>query len=167
MTVIKRYPNRKLYDTAAKNYVTLDEITEMIREGKDVHVIDHESGDDLTTLTLTQIILEQEKKSTGFLPRSLLTSLIRSGGGTLETLVRSVGSGLGMGGSDPEAVAEPNEPEPRSDARLLDMLNILNVPTRRDVKQLQSELESLSQRLDELIAERDSVAQSSEDVDAV
>ncbi|MCB0161660.1 MAG: polyhydroxyalkanoate synthesis regulator DNA-binding domain-containing protein, partial [Caldilineaceae bacterium] len=78
MPVIKRYPNRKLYDTEAKTYVTLDEITEMIRAGRDVQVIDHETGDDLTTLTLSQIILEQEKKSAGFLPRSLLTSLIRT-----------------------------------------------------------------------------------------
>jgi polyhydroxyalkanoate synthesis repressor PhaR len=94
MPVIKRYPNRKLYDTEAKRYVTLDEITYMIQEGANVQVIDHESGDDLTTLTLTQIILEQEKKSAGFLPRNLLTNLIRTGGDTVEQMLRSIQVGL-------------------------------------------------------------------------
>jgi polyhydroxyalkanoate synthesis repressor PhaR len=100
MPTIKRYPNRKLYDTEAKRYVTLDDITSMIRDGRDVQVIDYESGDDLTTLTLTQIILEQEKKSDdGFLPRSLLTSLIRTGGDTLEHVLRSMPSGLLLPGA--------------------------------------------------------------------
>lgn len=100
MPTIKRYPNRKLYDTEAKRYVTLDDITAMIRDGRDVQVIDYESGDDLTTLTLTQIILEQEKKSDdGFLPRSLLTSLIRTGGDTLEHVLRSMPSSLLLPGA--------------------------------------------------------------------
>ena len=53
MPLIKRYPNRKLYDTEAKQYVTLEQIAELIRSGKDVQVIDHESGEDLTALTLS------------------------------------------------------------------------------------------------------------------
>ena len=78
--VIKRYPNRKLYDTEAKRYVTLDQVTVLIQDGQEIQVVDHESGEDLTNLTLTQIILEQEKKSDdGFLPRSVLTGLIRAG----------------------------------------------------------------------------------------
>ncbi len=63
MPLIKRYPNRKLYDTEAKRYVTLENITEMIQKGEEVQVVDYESGEDLTNLTLTQIILEQEKKA--------------------------------------------------------------------------------------------------------
>ena len=61
MPIIKRYPNRKLYDTAAKQYVSLDGIAAMIRRGDEVQVVDHATGEDLTTLTLTQIIVEQEK----------------------------------------------------------------------------------------------------------
>ena len=72
MPLIKRYPNRKLYDTEAKTYVTLDQLTVLIQHGADVQVIDHETGEDLTNLTLTQIILEQEKKRAGFLPRQLI-----------------------------------------------------------------------------------------------
>ena len=172
MPQIKRYPNRKLYNLASKRYVTLDDITEMIRAGEDVHVIDHETGDDLTTLTLTQVILEQEKKTTGFLPRSLLTSLIRTGGDTLEQVVRSVGSGLGVttpgGGDDARDEADTSAEKSMSPAvsaaeeRVSDVLNMLNVPTRRDMRRLQSQLALLSQRLEELIDAQGSSAESND-----
>jgi polyhydroxyalkanoate synthesis regulator protein len=60
--IIKRYQNRKLYDTNASRYVTLDDIATLIREGEDVQIIDNQNQDDLTSVTLTQIIFEQEKK---------------------------------------------------------------------------------------------------------
>ncbi|MCB0135660.1 MAG: polyhydroxyalkanoate synthesis regulator DNA-binding domain-containing protein, partial [Caldilineaceae bacterium] len=69
MPVIKRYPNRKLYDTESKRYVTLEHIAQMIQQGEDVIVTDHESGEDLTNLTLSQIIFEQEKKGSGLMSR--------------------------------------------------------------------------------------------------
>lgn len=94
MPVIKRYPNRKLYDTEAKKYITLEGITELIREGKEVQVIDHKTGDNLTALTLTQIIYEEEKKQSGLLPRSILTGLIRSSGDRLTSLQRSLFSSV-------------------------------------------------------------------------
>jgi len=94
MPTIKRYPNRKLYDMEAKQYVTLENIAKIIRDGQDVQVVDHETGDDLTNLTLSQIIFEQEKKKTGFLPRSILTNLIRTGGDTLDYLRRTLQSGV-------------------------------------------------------------------------
>jgi polyhydroxyalkanoate synthesis repressor PhaR len=90
MPVIKRYPNRKLYDTQAKRYITLDGIADLIREGEDIQVIDHASGEDLTALTLTQIIFEQEKKQTGVLPLSMLTGLIRASGDRLTSLPKVI-----------------------------------------------------------------------------
>ena len=90
MPVIKRYPNRKLYDTEAKKYITLDGIAKLIRKGDEVSVIDHTSEEDLTAVTLTQIIFEQEKKKGGFLPKSVLTGLVQAGGDTLNTLRRSL-----------------------------------------------------------------------------
>ena len=60
--IIKRYPNRKLYDTEAKQYITLEGIASVIRSGQEVQVIDHVTWEDLTALTLSQIILEQEKR---------------------------------------------------------------------------------------------------------
>lgn len=96
MPVIKRYPNRKLYDTDAKRYITLDGIAELIRNGEDVIVIDHQTEEDLTAVTLTQIIFEQEKKKGGFLPTSVLTGLVQSGGSTLNSLRRSLSSPLDL-----------------------------------------------------------------------
>ncbi|MGB1254178.1 MAG: polyhydroxyalkanoate synthesis regulator DNA-binding domain-containing protein [Candidatus Promineifilaceae bacterium] len=91
MTVIvKRYPNRKLYNTQTKKYVTLDAIADVIRAGNEVQILDHSTGEDLTTLTLSQIIFEQEKKKSGFLPKSVLTNLIQAGGETLGSLRRSL-----------------------------------------------------------------------------
>lgn len=94
MPLIKRYPNRKLYDTEAKKYITLEGISELIRNGEEVQVIDHTTEEDLTAVTLTQIIFEQEKKKSGFLPTSVLTGLVRSGGETLNSLRRSLTSPL-------------------------------------------------------------------------
>lgn len=83
MLTIKRYPNRKFYDTEEKRYITLEDITDRIREGREVQVIDNASGEDITTVVLTQIISEQEKKQTGFVPRSVLTGLVQAGGLTM------------------------------------------------------------------------------------
>jgi polyhydroxyalkanoate synthesis repressor PhaR len=88
MNIIKRYPNRKLYNTSSKQYITLEGIADLIRNGEDVQILDHTSGEDLTALTLTQIIFEQEKKKGGFLPKSVLTGLVQAGGDTLNTLRR-------------------------------------------------------------------------------
>jgi polyhydroxyalkanoate synthesis repressor PhaR len=90
MPVIKRYPNRKLYDTDAKQYITLDGIADLIRKGEDVRVVDHATGEDLTAVTLAQIILEEQKKQSGFLPRSFLSGLIQASGDRLNSLQRSL-----------------------------------------------------------------------------
>jgi polyhydroxyalkanoate synthesis repressor PhaR len=96
MPVIKRYPNRKLYDTEAKQYITLEGIAALIRQGQEVSVVDHATGEDLTAVTLTQIIVEQEKKRSGFLPRAVLTGLVQAGGETMGTLRRTLASSLDL-----------------------------------------------------------------------
>lgn len=168
MPIIKRYPNRKLYDTEAKSYVTLDQITQMIRNGSEVQVFDHETGEDLTNLTLTQIILEQEKKSaSGFVPRALLTGLIRTGGDTLGHVRRSLpawppsrdagleeqaGAALEQGRQMLEAL----QALLRVDSRVDDLLHLLNLPSQRDVRQLQARLDELNARLEEVLDESQS-----------
>lgn len=77
MAVIKRYPNRKLYNFETKQYTTLAEVSELIQAGQQIQVIDHQSGKDLTTQTLTQIILEHEKSKDGIYSKTLLEMLIR------------------------------------------------------------------------------------------
>jgi len=96
MPIIKRYPNRKLYDTETKQYVSLDDVARMIRQGAELQVLDHATGDDLTTLTLVQIIAEQEKQRGGFLPLPLLQGLVQAGGATLAGLWRGLLSPLDL-----------------------------------------------------------------------
>ena len=78
--IIKRYANRKLYDTEHSRYVTLDQISEMIRQGDDVKIVDNKTKEDLTTVTLAQIIFEEEKKQRSFLPLAAMRNIIQSGG---------------------------------------------------------------------------------------
>ena len=77
--IVKRYANRKLYDTERSCYVTLDDISTMIKSGEEVQVIDNKTGDDLTSVTLAQIIFETEKKA-HFMPLNLLRGLIQQSG---------------------------------------------------------------------------------------
>jgi polyhydroxyalkanoate synthesis repressor PhaR len=74
--VIKKYGNRRLYNTAASRYVNLDDIAALVRQGKEVKVLDAKTGQDLTRLTLTQIITEDAKDQPGGLPLELLRQLI-------------------------------------------------------------------------------------------
>jgi polyhydroxyalkanoate synthesis repressor PhaR len=77
--VIKRYTNRKLYDTVESRYVTLDEIAQMIKGGAEVKVLDNRTKEDLTSVTLAQIIFEEEKKRSQ-MPLGVLREIIRHGG---------------------------------------------------------------------------------------
>lgn len=77
--VIKRYANRKLYDVQESRYVTLEELEELIRAGKEISVVDATSGGDLTSVTLAQIILENERNRRAALPTAFLHQLIKHG----------------------------------------------------------------------------------------
>src|SRR5687768_13765000 len=85
--IIKRYANRKLYDTQHSRYVTLDQIAEMIRHGDDVKIIDNKTKEDLTSVTLAQIIFEEEKRQKSFLPLQAMRNIIQSGGESISQLV--------------------------------------------------------------------------------
>ncbi len=76
--VVKKYSNRRLYDTSSSRYITLDELALKIRDGNDVRVVDAKTGNDLTQATLAQIILES-RRAARLLPVPLLTQLIRMG----------------------------------------------------------------------------------------
>jgi polyhydroxyalkanoate synthesis repressor PhaR len=92
--VIKRYSNRKLYDTQESRYVTLEEIEEMIRGGKEIAVMDASSGEDLTSVTLAQIILENERNHRAALPSAFLHQLIKHGEAWQDFAQRSMRSSL-------------------------------------------------------------------------
>lgn len=92
--VIKRYSNRKLYDTQESRYVTLEEIEEMIRAGREISVVDAATGEDLTSVTLSQIILENERSHRGNLPSAFLHQLIKHGEAWQDFVQRSMKSSL-------------------------------------------------------------------------
>ena len=76
--LIKRYASRRLYNTETSDYVTLEDIAEFIRDGRDVQIIDLKSGDDLTRQYLLQIVAEHESRGQSVLPNNVLTDLVRS-----------------------------------------------------------------------------------------
>jgi polyhydroxyalkanoate synthesis repressor PhaR len=77
--LLKKYPNRRLYDTEKSTYVTLSQVAAMIREGRQIEVRDVETKEDVTAFILTQIVFEEAKKKTTLLPLSLLYLIIRYG----------------------------------------------------------------------------------------
>ena len=85
--LIKRYTNRKLYDTVESRYVTLDEIGEMIKQGVEVKIVDNRSKEDLTSVTLAQIIFEEEKKKSR-MPLIVLREIIRHPGESISGFIQ-------------------------------------------------------------------------------
>jgi polyhydroxyalkanoate synthesis repressor PhaR len=92
--VIKRYSNRKLYDTQESRYVTLEELEELIRAGKEISVVDVSTGEDLTSVTLAQIILENERNHRATLPTGFLHQLIKHGETWQDFIQKSLKSSL-------------------------------------------------------------------------
>jgi polyhydroxyalkanoate synthesis repressor PhaR len=177
MRLIKRYPNRKLYDTEAKRYITLAEIAAIIRQGQEVTVVDHTTGEDLTALTLTQVIMEQEKRRTGFLPQSVLTGLIQAGGDTMDGLRRTLSAPFHLARQVDEeferrlqalisrgelaaeegrrlrvkllTASEPSAAEEMpGDDELAELLARHGVPTREEIQALMEQLDALAAKLD-------------------
>ncbi|WP_432215248.1 polyhydroxyalkanoate synthesis repressor PhaR [Sphingomicrobium maritimum] len=87
--VIKKYANRRLYDTDRSSYITLDDLSLLIREGREVEVVDAKSGEDITHQVLTQIIVEEEADGGGMLPVPFLRELISLYGGGMQAAVPS------------------------------------------------------------------------------
>ena len=181
MVIIKRYPNRKLYNSETKKYITLDGIADLIREGEEVQVLDHATGEDLSALSLSQILFEREKKSAGFLPHSVLTSLVQAGGETLATLRRSLASPLKLVGQVDEEIdrrisqlvkqGELSEDEAElwrekllmveggeaaaatlTEAEVQSIFEKHGLPRREDLERLEQQLETLSKALEQFIA---------------
>jgi polyhydroxyalkanoate synthesis repressor PhaR len=179
MPLIKRYANRKLYDTEAKRYITLDGIAELIRQQQDVKVIDHESGEDLTALTQAQIIFEQERKIKGGIPHAVFASLIQAGNDTLSQLRHTFISpadwqrevdaeierrveqlieagkiaaddGLHLLDVLLAPLDEKAETEAVPHGNVSDLLKGMTMPSRADMAALMQQLEALSLELDNL-----------------
>ncbi len=87
LKIIKRYQNRKLYDTSDSCYVTLEDISEMIKRGDEVQIVDNATKEDMTAVTLAQIIFEEQKKKTNVMPLGTLKQIILGGGEAIRDLV--------------------------------------------------------------------------------
>src|SRR6201747_3217712 len=85
--VVKKYPTRRLYNTESSSYITLENLADMVRLGRDFVVYDAKSGDDITRSVLTQIIVEEEGKGQNLLPTNFLRQLIGLYGGSMQGLV--------------------------------------------------------------------------------
>ena len=90
--IIKRYQNRKLYDTQQSCYVTLDDIAKMIRANEEVMVIDNKTKNDITAATLTQIIFESEKRAAQYAPLFTLREIIQNGNGSISNYLAKLGA---------------------------------------------------------------------------
>jgi BMFP domain-containing protein YqiC len=138
--LIKKYANRKLYDTRTSRYITLEGISQLVREGDDIQVVDRDSGRDLTPLILSQIVVGEEKRTEA----GDIGDALHDRGQALFDYVRKTLSG-------PAALVSSRVERGRSELEeLVDLaveraLTRLSIPTRRD-------LDALSARLDELEA---------------
>ena len=161
--VIKRYSNRKLYDTQESRYVTLEELEELIRAGREISVVDVSTGEDLTSVTLAQIILENERNHRATLPTAFLHQLIKHGEAWQDFVQKSLHSSLeGLMTSQREAdrvlrewatragwqgVATPAaEPPPRNNDRRGDAAEADVL--REEVSVLREQLRALEERLE-------------------
>ena len=84
---IKKYANRRLYDTESSSYITLDRLAAMIREGRDFEVVDAKTGEDITHQVLTQIIVDEESRGSTLLPVNFLRQIIGLYGGQMQSAV--------------------------------------------------------------------------------
>lgn len=165
MRLIKRYSNRKLYDTEERRYVSLGHVAALIRTGEEVQILDHQSGEDLTAATLARLLQRTERN----LPPPFLRSLIRLGGDTLrafldEARLEPLVSRGEMAWEEAqrlsdELAAHALRRHQNLEAAMLSKveraLERWQIPTRDDLQRLEERLKELSHKLDSLLASRE------------
>lgn len=92
--LVKRYGNRKLYDTSESRYVTLEEIGRWVKAGEEVKILENDTGEDLTAVTFAQIILEEERRKNGLLSLRMLREIIQHGEAALQGIAATVDRGM-------------------------------------------------------------------------
>jgi polyhydroxyalkanoate synthesis repressor PhaR len=100
--LVKRYGNRKLYDTSESRYVTLDEIARWVKAGEEVKILENDTGEDLTAVTFAQIILEEERRKSGLVSIPVLRELIQHGEAAIQRLAGAVDRGMEVIRTAPE-----------------------------------------------------------------
>ena len=162
--LIKRYANRKLYTTESSRYITLRGISELVREGHDICVIDNETGEEITPIVLSQILVDDQKENRdrdGAVSGTLLTELIQRGGDALYSLVRrgvgDVETNLNeMRDNVKRWIKTPADAAKFDSADLREtvhnaverVLRVADLPTRGDLEALNKNLERLAAALE-------------------
>ncbi len=142
--LIKKYANRKLYDTSTSRYVTLDRISALVREGAEIKVVDRDTGRDLTSLVLSQIVMGEEKRQ----PGNGAETLHERGQALLGYVRRTLSAPASAVSSEVERRLD--EAEDLVDVAVARALSRLSIPTRRDYELLETRLDGLAARLDAL-----------------
>ncbi|HSP10784.1 MAG TPA: polyhydroxyalkanoate synthesis regulator DNA-binding domain-containing protein [Candidatus Dormibacteraeota bacterium] len=149
--LIKKYANRKLYDTRTSRYITLDGIAGLVREGHEIKVVDRDSGHDLTQLTLSQIVLTEEKRGP--------SRIVDAGGEALhdrgQALLDYVRKTLSVPVDLRNQVEKRRENlEGRADEAIETALRRLRIPTHRDIERINQRLDRMQEQLKKLGAAR-------------
>jgi polyhydroxyalkanoate synthesis repressor PhaR len=190
--IIKRYRNRKLYNTNSKKYIRLDEIEELIRQQEEIKVIDNDSENDITAATLSQIIFDSEKNHTGVLPINLLISLVQSGGKRMDEIRRNIFNSMnlvhhfdveierrvnllttnGEIGQEEGAqllkklIGVGNTQEDslgNVEGRFIEILRERQIPTKHDFQSLINRIDTLSKKIEDLRVENTNKMDGSEE----
>ena len=142
--LIKKYANRKLYDTRTSRYITLDEVAQLVRDGHEITVVDRDNGSDLTKVTLSQIVLSEEKRGPG--------RIVDAGGEMLhdrgQALIDYVRSALNVPADIRSQVERRREGlETMADDAISQALRRLRIPTRDDIDRINERLDRLTSQL--------------------
>ena len=142
--LIKKYANRKLYDTRTSRYITLDQIAQLVRDGHEIKVVDRGDGGDLTQVTLSQIVLSEEKRGP--------SGIVDAGGEMLhdrgQALLDYVRKTLNVPADLRTEVGRRREGlETMADDAIERALRRLRIPTRRDIDRINDRLDRLSTQL--------------------
>lgn len=141
--LIKKYSNRKLYDTYARRYITLEDIARLVRDGSDITVVQRDTGEDLTPVILSQIVVREERRGGN---EAAAEGIQERGQALLEYLRRTINVPAELVSGEVER--RVGDVESLVDGALERALKRLNIPTRRDLVRMTARIDALEARLD-------------------
>ena len=142
--LIKKYANRKLYDTRTSRYVTLDAIADLVRDGHEIKVVDRETNQDLTQVVLSQIVLTQEKKGPERLVGAGTDALHERGQAFIDYVRKTLNVPAAMVG---EVERRRSDLEGMIDEAIDRALNRIRIPSRGDIDRIEKQLDEISKQL--------------------
>jgi polyhydroxyalkanoate synthesis repressor PhaR len=181
MHKIKKYANRKLYDTTDKKYISLDHLAELIKAGEEVTIVDNRTGEDITSSIVSQLLARDKKDDDATVPSSILIEFLRKGSGTLVDYAKKYTtlfqSAMTMAEDEIDRLVtilvkekEISESEgsrlrkeitsyaenikrwmgDNMDHRIKEVLNVMNLVTKEQVRDLSAKIEALAKKIEKL-----------------